>query len=296
MRLSAGVATVNDDIGTGCVGAGIGDEVDVSALELLGVTVAVHGDHAPPQVLGRLVDEVRETGVNVARGDAVDTGKVAPLVGERAGHVDAASLGHVVGGLLLGVVGDVAGHGGGDDERAVALLLEVRADGLGAVGSAVEVDLDNVVPLLGGTVNDALIGGGTGAMHTLVAVSTFSSHESRILLGNESVNLAKVGDDLVDEALDVLVLADVALVGLGLDTVILDQLLDVLVGALAAGRVGDGDVGAHLGAAASGLNAHAAGTGGTGDDNDTTLQAEEVGQAAGLRGVLRHGGRLWVGW
>ena len=161
--LSDSVATVDDNVSTGGVGAGIADEVDVSALELLGVAVAAEGNHAPPQLLGLRVDEVGQTGVDVSGGNGVDTGKVAPLVGEGLGQVDAAGLGDVVGGLLLGVVGDVAGHGGSDDERAVALLLEVGADGLCAVGGAAQVDLDNVVPFLGGAVDDTAVGSSTGA-------------------------------------------------------------------------------------------------------------------------------------
>lgn len=44
-HLSACVATVDDDVGTGRVCAGVGEEVDVSALDLLGLTIPVHGDH-----------------------------------------------------------------------------------------------------------------------------------------------------------------------------------------------------------------------------------------------------------
>lgn len=132
-RLSAGVATVDDHIGTGGVCASVRQEIDVGALQLLGLTGAVDGDHRVPQVLSLLVDEVGQTGVDVAGRDAVDTGKSAPLVGQRLGHVDAAGLGYVVAGLLLREVDNVAGHGGGDDERTGAALLEVRADGLGTV-------------------------------------------------------------------------------------------------------------------------------------------------------------------
>lgn len=49
-----------------------------------------------PELLSLLRDEVGETGVNVTRGDGVDTGEVTPLVGKRAGKVDATSLGDVV--------------------------------------------------------------------------------------------------------------------------------------------------------------------------------------------------------
>jgi hypothetical protein len=52
-----------------------------------------------PEILSLLVNEVRETGVDVARGDGVDTGEVAPFVSQRLGQMDAASLSNVVRGL-----------------------------------------------------------------------------------------------------------------------------------------------------------------------------------------------------
>jgi hypothetical protein len=269
-RLSGGVTTVNQEIGTGGVGGGVGGEVDVGALELLGETVTAHGDHGVPELLGLLGDEVGETGVNVTGGDGVDTGEVAPLVGEGASHVDAASLGDVVGGLLLGEVGDVAGHGGGDDEGAGSALLEVVADGLGAVEGTVQVDLDNVVPGLDGAVEDARVGGGTG-------------------VGDEGIDLAEVGNDVLDELLAGLVAVDLALVGLGLDAVGLLEVLDVVLSTLGAGSVGDGDGGAHLGAAASSLNTHALGAGSAGDDDDLALHGELVQEGLMLGCLLaRH--------
>lgn len=61
-----------------------------------------------PDLLDLLVHKVRQARVDVARGDAVDAREVAPLVREGLRQVDAACFGDVVGGLLLGVVGDVA--------------------------------------------------------------------------------------------------------------------------------------------------------------------------------------------
>ena len=49
-----------------------------------------------PEILSLLVDEVRETSVNITGRDRVDTGEVAPLVGQRFGKVDAAGLCNVV--------------------------------------------------------------------------------------------------------------------------------------------------------------------------------------------------------
>lgn len=139
-------------IRTSGVAASVADKVHIGTLQLLGIAVAAHGDHAPPKGLGLLVDEVRQAGVDVARGDAVDAGKVSPLVGQRLGQVDAAGLRDVVRGLLLREVDNVAGHGRRDHEGAVALLLEVRSDRLGAVRGAVEVRLDDSVPVLGAAV------------------------------------------------------------------------------------------------------------------------------------------------
>ena len=73
--------------------------------------------------------------------------------------MDAARFGNVVRGLFLRVVGNVAGHGGGDDEGASAALFEVVADGFGAVEGAVEVGLDDFHPVFDRAVEDAGVGG-----------------------------------------------------------------------------------------------------------------------------------------
>lgn len=216
MHLPAAVSTVDEKIGSGSVGGSVGCKVNVSTLEFLGETIAAHGDHAVPQLLHVLGDKVGETSVNVSRGDGVDTGEIAPLVGERLGHVDAAGLGDVVRGLLLGEVGNVAGHGRRDDQRAGAALLEVRTHGLGAVEGAVQVDVDDVVPGLDGAVQDTRVSGGTG-------------------VGDEGIDLTELLDDIGDELGAVLVLVDLALVGLDLDSVLFGELLCVLLTTLGAG-------------------------------------------------------------
>lgn len=187
--------------------------------------------------------------------------------------MDAAGFGDVVGGLLLGEVGDVAGHGGGDDEAAGATLLEVGAYGLCTVECAVEIGLDDLVPGLDGALEDAAVGGAAG-------------------VGNEGINLAKVLDDLLDEVVDVGPVANVALVRLGLDAVLLHELFGVLLTTLGARGVGDGNVGSHLSTASGGLNAHAAGTRGAGDDDDLALEAEHLHEAVALWNWDRHDG----GW
>lgn len=94
--LTDSVATVDDDVGTSAVGAGIGGKVDVGTLELGSLSITAHGDHAVPEILGLLVNEVRETSVDVTGRDRVDTSEVAPLVGQGLGQVNAASLCNVV--------------------------------------------------------------------------------------------------------------------------------------------------------------------------------------------------------
>jgi hypothetical protein len=273
LSLPASVTTVDDEVGTSGVCASVGSEVDVSTLQLLGITVTSHWDHAHPEVLGVLVDEVAKTGVNVPGRDTVDTGKVAPLVGQAPGHVDGTCLGDVVAGLLLWEVGDVAGHGGGDDEASGLALLEVVADGLGAVCGAVQVGLDDLVPLLDSTVEETAVGGTAG-------------------IGNKDVDLAEVGNDVLDKLLAVGKVADVALVGLGLDVVLLLEVLDVLFGTIGTGRVGDGDVGTVFGAATGCLNSHAPWAGGTGDDHDLLAQVEQVLELGLLGDGDRHDGGL----
>lgn len=170
-RLSAGVSTVDDEVSSGCVGAGVGNQVDIGALELLGESVAAEGDHGTPELLRLGVDKVGEASVDVARRNRVDSSKVAPLVCQRASHVNAAGLGDIVRRLLLGEVGNVPRHGRRDDKGAVALLLEVSSHGLGAVRSAVQVDLDDLVPGSCSSLNDTGIGRGTGTDNTLLLAS-----------------------------------------------------------------------------------------------------------------------------
>jgi hypothetical protein len=98
-HLSGSVATINADIGTSGVGAGIGGEIDVCTLQFGGLCITTHRDHAVPEILSLFVDEVRETSVDIAGRDGVDASKVTPFVGKRSGEMDAASLCDVVRGL-----------------------------------------------------------------------------------------------------------------------------------------------------------------------------------------------------
>lgn len=142
--------------------------------------------------------------------------------------------------LFLREVGNVAGHGGGDDEASSLSLSEVQTSSSGAVVDTGQIGLDDLLPLLDGSIEDTGIGGTAG-------------------VGDEDIDLAKILDDIGNQLLDILVVADVALVCLGLDTVFVLQLLCVLLSTLGSGSVGDGDVGAELGTATCSFSADASG-------------------------------------
>ena len=176
-HLPDAVATIDDDISPSSVRASITGKIHICALQLLRLAITAHGNHALPQILRLLVHEVAQAGINIPRGDRVDSRKSTPLIGQRARQVDTPSLGHVVGSLFLGEVGNVAGHGGGNDQRAGATLFEVVTDGLGAVEGPVEIGLDDFIPVLDGAVQDTRVGGAT-------------------CVSNESINLTPIGLEL----------------------------------------------------------------------------------------------------
>lgn len=72
--------------------------------------------------------------------------------------MNAASFGDVVRSLLLREVGNVAGHGSGNDEASSAAFLEMVAHSLGTVKGTREIGLDNLVPVVDGAVKDTAIG------------------------------------------------------------------------------------------------------------------------------------------
>lgn len=81
-HLTGAVAAVNDDIGASGISASIASQVHIGTFQLFGFTVTAHGNHALPQILGLLIDEIRKSGVNVPGRNAVDTGKITPLIRE----------------------------------------------------------------------------------------------------------------------------------------------------------------------------------------------------------------------
>ena len=183
--------------------------------------------------------------------------------------MDTASLGDVVRGLFLGKVGDMTGHGGSDDQASGAALSEVMANSLGAMEGTGQIGLDDFIPVLDRTVQNAGVGGTAS-------------------IGDEAIDLAKVLDDVLDELVDAIVGADVTFVRLGLDAVLLLELFGVLLTTFWTGSIGDGDIGAQFGAAPGSLNAHTSRARGTSDNDDLALQAEKVHQVVGFGNFDRH--------
>ena len=274
LHLPRRVPAINDDVGPRGVRASVAGQIHIGALELLGLGIPPQRDHAMPHLLDLLVHKVRQTRVDVTGRDAVDAGKVPPFVGERFGQVDAAGFGDVVGRLLLRVVGDVAGHAGGDDEGARFPLAEMQADGAGAVEGSGQVGADDFVPGLDAGVQDPGVGG-----------------PARV--GDEDVDAAEILNHVVDQLLHILVIAHVALVGFGFDAVFLLELLGVLDAAFGTGGVGDCDVSAHFGTAAGGFGTDSCGAGGAGHDDDFAFKAEELLEGVGFGGFDRHDGGGW---
>jgi hypothetical protein len=157
--------------------------------------------------------------------------------------------------LFLREVGNVTGHGGSDDQAASAPLSEMKTNSPSAVECSVQISLDNLVPCLDGAIQDTGVGGTAG-------------------IGDEDIDLAKVFDNVCNQLLNVLVVANVALVWLGFDTILLLKLFGVLLPTLFTGRVSDGYISTHFGASSCSLSSDAGGTRSTSYDNDLALQAK----------------------
>jgi hypothetical protein len=143
--------------------------------------------------------------------------------------------------LFLREIGNVTGHGGSDDQGTSATLLEVIANSSCAVEDTSQVSVDDLLPVLNGAVKDTVVG-------------------SAASVGDHDIDLAEVCDNVLDQLSDIVVVTNVALVGLALDTVLLGDLFGILLTTLRTGSVGDGDVGTKLGAATSGFSANASST------------------------------------
>jgi hypothetical protein len=159
--------------------------------------------------------------------------------------------------LFLGKVCNVTGHGRSNDEAASFSLSEVETSGSGAVVYTVQVGRDDLVPLLHRGVKDAAV-------------------RSSASIGNEDINFAEVLDDVFDKLLHLFVVANIALVCLGLDAVLFRELFGILFTSLRAGGVCDGDIGTKLSTSSGSFGADTGRARGAGDDDDLALEAEQV--------------------
>ena len=184
--------------------------------------------------------------------------------------MDATGLGNVVGGLFLRVVGNVAGHGGRDDEGAGFALAEMVAYGFGAVECAGQIGINDFLPRLHACIQNSCV-----------------SRLPRI--SDEDVNFSEVSDDVLDKLLYVFPVANLAFVGFAFDAEFFGKGFGVVFAAFGTGGVGDGEVGTHFGTAAGGFDADTDGPGGTGYDDDFAFEAEEVMEGIGLGDVDGHG-------
>ena len=82
LGLANTVASIDDNVRPSSVGASITDEIHVSALQLLRLAIAIHWDHALPQLLGVLIHKVAQSSVNVPWGNAIDSSESTPFVGQ----------------------------------------------------------------------------------------------------------------------------------------------------------------------------------------------------------------------
>src|SRR6201996_6538805 len=95
-HLPAAISTINQQISTSSIRRSIRAEINISALQLLRISVAAHRNHAHPEILCLLGHEVGKAGIDIARRDGVDTSEVTPFIRKRLGHVDASGLSDVV--------------------------------------------------------------------------------------------------------------------------------------------------------------------------------------------------------
>lgn len=171
--------------------------------------------------------------------------------------------------LFLWEVGNVSRHGSSDDQASSSTLTEVQTDSPCAVECSGKISLNDLVPSLNSAVQDTRVGGTSS-------------------VGNEDIDLAKVLDDIGNELLNLSVVANVALVWLRFDAVLLLKLFRVLLSSLFAGRVCDGNISTHLSTSSSSFGANAGWTGSSSDDDDLSLQGQELLERVGLWDWNRH--------
>ena len=112
--------------------------------------------------------------------------------------MDATRLGDVVRRLFLREVGNVARHGGGDDETSSSTFLEVMANGFGTVEAARKICLDHLIPVFDGAVKNATAGctAGVGDKGINLNHQKVKTSIGTLIAAVFRTYLAKVLDDL----------------------------------------------------------------------------------------------------
>ena len=105
--------------------------------------------------------------------------------------MNAAGFGDIVRRLLLREVGNMARHGGGEDEASSATLLEVVANSLGTVEAASEIGVDDLVPIFDGTIKDPAIGCAAGVGDECIDLKAKKSVASPLVSAKSGRTLPK---------------------------------------------------------------------------------------------------------
>jgi len=237
-RLRSAVSAINNHIGARAVAAGIRSKIEVYSLELIGLTLAPHGDLVFPGISNLLRDEIGDLRRHVSWRDRIDTCKLDPLNRDASTEVDDGSLRSIIRRLQLRDIDNMPTHAGSGDETPapelnliaidVRLLLplapEVRASSMSRVIRSIHVYLHNLLIMVDLPVEHGALGPG----------------DARV--GNEDVEAAiEFLDDRIDGFLDVLSVDDIYLVCLAFHAELLGDPLGSLNSFLIA-IVPDGDI------------------------------------------------------
>lgn len=90
------ITPINHNIRSRGITRRIRREIQISALQLVSLALAPHGNLAVPDPLGLWRDEIADLGGHITWRDAVGTGEANPFYGKRFAEVDHACFGGVV--------------------------------------------------------------------------------------------------------------------------------------------------------------------------------------------------------
>ncbi|KAI6876408.1 short chain dehydrogenase [Hortaea werneckii] len=159
------VTAINTQVRASNPVAARSEQEDCWGLEVLGGTETAEQSTSHPGLLQVRVDlqqAVGHGGSDVARAEGVDADAVgADLLGHGAAHLVHSCLGS---GAVQASVGDLAGHGGDEDDGALSAVVDEVAGGvLGRDESARHVDIHHLLEVLDRVVDSHLLLLDTGA-------------------------------------------------------------------------------------------------------------------------------------